>query len=86
MMRPNTDRRSAGRSIIGRGALLFFDGQPGTRGCCIVDLSHRGVKLRTHELPVLPIIFKLTFDNFITIQNCRLIWRKGDSIGAAFEN
>ena len=82
MMRPNTDRRSAGRSIIGRGALLFFDGQPGTRGCSIVDFSHRGVKLRTHDLPVLPVFFKLTFDNFITVQKCRLIWRKGDFIGA----
>lgn len=86
MMRPNTDRRSAGRSIIGRGALLFFDGQPGTRGCSMVDFSHRGVKLRTHDLPVLPVSFKLTFDNFITVQKCRLIWRKGDFIGAAFEN
>ena len=86
MMRPNTDRRSAGRSIIGRGALLFFDGQHGTRGCSMVDFSHRGVKLRTHDLPVLPVSFKLTFDNFITVQKCRLIWRKGDFIGAAFEN
>lgn len=68
-MMPSLDRRSGGRSIISRGALLFFDGQPGTRSCCIDDLSYRGIRLRTHDLPVLPIVFKLTFDNFPKVQN-----------------
>lgn len=85
-MMPSLDRRSGGRSIIGRGALLFFDGQPGTRSCCIVDLSYRGARLRTHNLPILPIVFKLTFDNFTTVRKCRLVWRHGDLIGAAFAN
>ena len=80
------DRRSAARISVDRGALLIFKGQPGTRGCNIIDLSHRGIKLQTHDLPVLPIIFELTFDNFATMHRCELIWRKGDLVGAAFAN
>jgi hypothetical protein len=80
------DRRSAARISTVRSALPFFKGQRGARGCYIVDISHRGVKLRTHHLPALPIIFELTFDNFATIRECKLIWRNRNLIGAAFEN
>ncbi len=80
------DRRSAARISVDRGALLIFKGQRGVRGCNIIDLSRRGIKLLTHDLPALPIIFELTFDNFATIHRCELIWRKGDWVGAAFED
>jgi hypothetical protein len=80
------DRRSVGRTHIDRSALLFFKGQRGARGCGIIDISRRGAKFRMHQLPVLPLTFELTFDNFVSIQRCQLIWRKGDLIGAAFEN
>jgi hypothetical protein len=86
MMKLSFDRRSAARISVDRGALLIFKGQLGTRGCNIIDFSHRGIKLRTHDLPALPILFELTFDNFATMHRCELIWRKGDLIGAAFEN
>ena len=36
-------------------------------------------------LSVLPTSFDLTFDNFRT-RKCRLIWRRGDFLGVAFEN
>jgi hypothetical protein len=80
------DRRSAGRFEIGRGALLFFDGRPGMSGCCIADISVRGAKLLIYNMPVLPIAFKLTFDNFVTTQRCRLIWRDRDHLGVIFKN
>lgn len=85
-MRLGLDRRSSGRIVVDRGALLTFKGQRGARGCLIIDLSHHGIKLRTRDLAVVPIIFDLTFDNFNIIHRCRLIWRKGDLLGAAFEN
>jgi hypothetical protein len=82
----HTDRRAVGRAGIEKGALLFFKGQTGARGCNVIDISNCGAKLRTHNLSVLPNIFELTFDNFSTIRWCRLIWRNGDFLGVAFEN
>jgi hypothetical protein len=29
--------------------------------------------------------FDISFDNFRTMRRCRLIWREGDFVGAAFE-
>lgn len=81
------DRRSGARISRGdEGALLFFKGQVGAHGCNIVDLSTRGVKVQIHDMPALPIIFELTFDNFATSHQCKLIWRVGHLVGAAFEN
>ena len=80
------NRRAVGRSDIEKGALLFFKGQIGARGCNVIDISHGGAKLRTHNLSVLPNTFELTFDNFLTIRQCRLIWRDSDFLGVAFEN
>ena len=84
-MQLRANRRSVGRTQTDRGALLFFKGHAGARGCRIVDISHRGVRLHTNKLPALPLTFALTSDNFATVQRCRLVWRRGDSIGAVFE-
>ena len=43
-------------------------------------------KIRTHDLPVMPTTFNLTFDNFRTIRRCRLFGRAGDFLVAAFED
>ena len=80
------DRRSIRRTQIAKGALLFFKGQPGARGCNVVDVTNLGAKIQTHDLPVLPTSFELTFDNFRTIRKCRLIWRNGDHLGVSFES
>ena len=80
------DRRAVGRARADEGALLFFKGQIGARGCNVIDISDCGARLRTHNLSVLPNTFELTFDNFLSIRWCRLIWRDGDFLGVAFEN
>jgi hypothetical protein len=82
----HNDRRAAGRTSIENGALLFFKGQVGARGCKVIERSDNGARLRTHSLSVLPDSFELTFDNFLTIRWCRLIWRNGDFLGVAFHN
>jgi hypothetical protein len=86
MSDPDNDRRSIGRTRIEKGALLFFNCRPGVSGCNVIDVTSRGAKIRTHDLPVLPTSFDLTFDNFCTIRSCRLIWRNGDFLGAEFED
>ena len=42
--------------------------------------------MNARDLPVLPLTFELSFDNFHTVRKCRLIWRDGDFVGVAFEN
>jgi hypothetical protein len=82
----NPDRRLIARSSISSGGgLLFFNSRQGVRGVRVIDISHRGVRLRTHRLVVLPIEFQVTWDNFATVQSCRLVWRWGELVGAVFE-
>jgi hypothetical protein len=83
---PDNCRRLVDRTRIAKGALFFFNGQPGARGCNVIDITNHGAGIRTHDLSVLPTSFDLTFDNFRTIRKCRLIWRRGDFLGVAFEN
>jgi hypothetical protein len=80
------ERRSIGRTKIAKGALLFFNGQTGARSCGVTDITNVGAGIRTQDLPVLPLGFELSFDNFRSIRKCRLIWREGDFVGVAFEN
>jgi hypothetical protein len=44
-----------------------------------------GAQIRLSGLNVLPPNFELSFDNFRTVRKCRLIWRRHDLIGIAFE-
>ena len=41
----HTDRRAVGRAGIEKGALLFFKGQIGARGCNVIDISDGGARL-----------------------------------------
>lgn len=80
------DRRSIGRTRIAKGASLFFARQHGVRVCLVRDVTNVGAGIRTQDLPLLPLHFELSFDNFRTARKCRLIWREGDYIGIAFES
>jgi hypothetical protein len=80
------ERRSIGRTKIAKSALLFFIGQTGVRSCCVADITNVGARIHTQDLPALPLNFELSFDNFRTVRECRLIWRDGDFVGAAFES
>jgi hypothetical protein len=80
------ERRSIGRTKIAKSALLFFIGQTGVRSCGVADITNVGARIRTQDLPALPLNFELSFDHFRTARKCRLIWRDGDFVGAAFES
>ena len=79
------DRRLIARTRIAKGALIFVKGL-GVRSCGFTNITNRGAGIRTQYLPLLPLSFELTFDNFHTIRRCKLIWREGDFIGVAFES
>jgi hypothetical protein len=83
---PGVDRRALGRTMINRDASMFFLGQDKVHACCVRDVTNRGAGLRLNGLNVLPFDFGISFDHFRTMRRCRLIWRDGDFVGAAFEN
>lgn len=80
------DRRSIVRTRITRGASLFFSQQSGVHSCLVKDVTNVGAGIRTSDVPLLPLNFELSFDNFRTARKCRLIWRERDYVGVAFEN
>jgi hypothetical protein len=80
------ERRSKGRTVINRGALMFFMGRAGVRSCCLRDVTNDGAGIRLNDLNIVPSDFGISFDNFRTMRRCRLIWRCGDFLGVAFES
>jgi hypothetical protein len=79
------DRRSVERTRISKGALLFFTGSRGVFSCTVYDVTNSGAGIRLHDLTIIPLEFALSFDNFRSLRQCRLIWREGDFFGVAFE-
>jgi hypothetical protein len=84
--RRNVERRAVGRTTINRDVLMFFTGQDRVYACCVRDVTNRGAGLRLNGLNILLSEFGISFDNFRTMRRCRLIWRAGDFVGAAFES
>jgi hypothetical protein len=80
------DRRSIGRTKIAKSALLFLSAQTGVRPCAVTDITNLGACIHIGGLPVLPLNFELSFDNFRTSRKCLLIWRDRYSAGVAFES
>jgi hypothetical protein len=80
------ERRANGRTLINRGALLFFKGKAGIFNCHVRDATNHGARVRLNGLNIMPLNFDLSFDNFRTIRKSRLVWRDGDFAGIAFED
>lgn len=86
IIEPTSDRRRTVRTNVFAGGLLVINGRQGVRGFRVIDVSDRGLKLRTHRQAILPIAFDLTFDNFSSVHRCRLVWRRGHLLGVAFDD
>jgi hypothetical protein len=79
------ERRSKKRTTINHGAALFFAGHAGVYSCCVRNVTNDGACIWLNGLSIVPFEFDISFDNFRTTRPCRLIWRDGDFVGAAFE-
>ena len=82
----DVERRAVGRTTINRDVLMFFTGQDRVHPCCVRDVTNLGACVRLNGLSIMSTEFGISFDNFRTMRRCRLIWRDGDSAGAAFES
>lgn len=85
-MNGQNERRSIGRTKIGKTALLFLSSERGVFSCGVRDVTNIGAGIRLDEVHFLPPDFELSFDNFLTVRKCRLVWRQGDFIGVVFLN
>jgi hypothetical protein len=84
--RREIERRAVGRTTINRDVLMFFTGQDRVHPCCVRDVTNLGACLRLNGLNIVPCEFGISFDGFRTTRRCRLVWRDGDFVGAAFES
>jgi hypothetical protein len=82
----DVERRAIGRTLINRHVLMHFTRCCGIYNCRVRDVTNLGAGIRLNGLSVIPSVFDISFDNFRTIRACRLIWRDGDFVGAAFDN
>ena len=44
-----------------------------------------GASIRLDGIPLLPVEFEISFDEFRTLQPCQLVWRDGDFAGLLFQ-
>jgi hypothetical protein len=84
--RRDVERRAVGRTTINRDVLMFFTGQDRVHPCCVRDVTNLSACIRLNGLNIVPSEFGISFDSFRTMRRCRLIWRDGDFVGAAFES
>jgi hypothetical protein len=82
--RGRAERRSCARTFYGKSGQLFFSRQIGLRACYVRDITELGAGIRLERLPLLPLNFLLSFDQFESVRTCRLTWREGDFVGVAF--
>jgi hypothetical protein len=84
--RRHLERRAVGRTTINRDVLMFFAGQDRVHPCCVRDVTNLGACIRLNGLSIVPSEFGISFDRFRTMRRCRMVWRQGDFLGAAFKN
>jgi hypothetical protein len=84
--RGDLDRRAVGRTMINRDVSMYFLGQDLVHACRVRDVTNHGAGIQLNGLSIISSEFGVSFDNFRTMRQCRLIWRDGDFVGAAFES
>jgi PilZ domain len=78
------ERRKVIRSDVATVASVFFGARGSVMRCTALNLSSHGGKIALDRLYALPRRFLLSFDNFNSAQNCRLVWSKGNFVGVQF--
>ena len=77
------ERRQIERQKTTNGALIFLGQKPGVFSCTLRDINDAGIGIRLNDPDVISGTFKITLDNFKSVQLCRMIWSRGRYIGAS---
>jgi hypothetical protein len=65
-------------------AWLAIEGSFATRKCVVLDLSPGGAKLKLEDAQFVRPRVQLKFSRTGEGRNCRVVWRKGSTIGVEF--
>lgn len=80
------ERRKYKRTTVDARAKLIVDPGPVLIPCEVVNLTHKGAKLRSDALLFVEgEIVEFTFDNYRTIRKARVVWAKAPELGIEFD-
>lgn len=80
------ERRRAPRQRSYLGATLKVDCIASSTQCILRDITAKGGKLVLSAFVPLPDRFALTIPHRSETRDARLVWRRGDEVGVAFED
>lgn len=79
------ERRQSKRTTVDVNAKLLVEPGPILIPCEVLNLTHRGAKLRSEGMFVEGEIVEFTFDNYRTIRRARVTWAKAPELGIEFD-
>ncbi|WP_445819630.1 PilZ domain-containing protein [Bradyrhizobium sp. ISRA442] len=78
------ERRRVTRKTLEQTVMLSLPGKPTITPCKMLNLSVLGACVRLKSGSILSTDFRLSFDEFRTSFDCRLVWRREDRAGISF--
>jgi len=78
------ERRRVTRKKLGQTVMLFLPGEATITPCKMLNLSVLGACLTLKNASILSTNFRVSFDDFRTSFDCRLVWRQEDRAGITF--
>ena len=78
------EQRSSSRSRVLKGAQLVFNGRHSTMDCTVRNLSNGGCLLLIADPSAAPETFTLSIKAEKIERECKVVWRKKDSLGVRF--
>jgi PilZ domain len=78
------ERRQFPRYTVQKRARLLFSRDKPLLECTVFDLTSHGAGLQVALNLYAPKWFELSFDNFRSGRQCRLVWQQNDRLGVSF--
>ena len=80
------ERRAVPRTRVLKGARIIINQHRSTISCVVRNLTNIGARLDVATTAGIPDRFELSFENACHSRRaCRVVWRRHDRLGVAFE-
>jgi hypothetical protein len=79
------ERRNVTRTVIARSAKIIVPRRSPVIHCTVQNITSGGACLKLANTYGVPETFELTFEHGRTRRACRVVWRRSDELGVAFE-
>ena len=78
-------KKRESRKSVRQSAWIILDGGFATRPCIVIDLSATGAKITVDDASTAPASFQMTFSRDARSgRQCKVIWRRGKTLGVRF--